>query len=222
MRAAAKTFPPKSDVCGLKLDAGVNNAATAKGARRVGEIIDAASAILSRDGHAGLTLDSVAARVGIRKGNLQYYFPTRSHLLRTVFAQQIEQHTRDWLAAQGTPDTDPVDRLRRLVAFETQMNRDSDFVAQVRERCSLEGRDQGARELTSRWYAWVTEQYGGLIAEIRPDLDDKLCHQLAMIIYAMLVGSTPYFSANGPAPEECIGLERQMEGAILVLVREWR
>jgi AcrR family transcriptional regulator len=130
--------------------------------------------------------------VGIRKGNLQYYFATRSHLLQAVLAHQIERHKEHWLGVHDRPARDAEERLNRLVAFELAMNRDEKFVAQVRERWSLVERDDGARRLANEWYVWVTGRYARLIGEIRADLAKPVCRRRAIITYAVLVGAAPF------------------------------
>ncbi len=197
------------------------NGATAKGAARVEEILKTATDVLVRNGHAGLTLESVARLVGIKKGNLQYYFPTRSLLLQAVFARQIEEHQRAWLSARSGADLRSIEQLKRLIAFEIEMNRDEVFVLQMRERWSLENQDNSTRILTNRWYAWVTNQYASLIGEIRTDLDEAQAHHLAMMVYSMLIGSVPYYDPQGPMPKRARNLGREMEKAILQLVRNF-
>ncbi len=217
-RNALKSTRPDSSAILPDLGVHTAGATTVKGVRRVGEILKAALDTLSRHGHSGLTLEAVAHKVGIQKGNLQYYFPTRADLLRAVFAEQITSHAKDWLAARGGPNTDPRERLRNLVAFELAMNRDENFVAQIRERWSFEARDREARRLTNIWYDWVSTRYADLIGEIRPDLDTETRHHLAMAVYSMVVGATPFFGEMPPAAEWSGGFGKALEEAVMRLV----
>ena len=177
------------------------NTLTAKGSQRAEDILSTALQILAQEGQAGLTLEGVAKRVGIRKGNLQYYYPTRADLLRAALAAQIERHKQDWLAVHDRPAKHARDRLCKMVDFELATNRDQSFIAQVREKWSLAERDEGARRLANDWNVWVSDRYAAIISEVRPELDKATCRQTAMMVYALLVGSTPFYAEGwGPCP----------------------
>jgi AcrR family transcriptional regulator len=64
-----------------------------KGQERSEAILDAAERLLVEEGHAALSLRGVAQRVGIRLGNLQYYFATREELVRALLARVLERAT---------------------------------------------------------------------------------------------------------------------------------
>ena len=54
-------------------------------------ILDAAVALLRRDGHKRLTGPKVAAAAGIPQGHLTYYFPKRADLLLSVARRTVEK-----------------------------------------------------------------------------------------------------------------------------------
>lgn len=53
-------------------------------------ILDAGLTILREEGLSGFTQPKVAARAGLRQGNLTYYFPTRTDLLAAVARVAID------------------------------------------------------------------------------------------------------------------------------------
>ncbi|AXV80764.1 TetR/AcrR family transcriptional regulator [Ralstonia solanacearum] len=66
--------------------------------------IQAALAILSRDGPGQLTFDAIARESGISKGGLMHQFPNKGAVLKALLEHQIEhfeQFTRGYLAAIG-------------------------------------------------------------------------------------------------------------------------
>lgn len=186
-------------------------AATRKGTRRVVEILQAALEHIADSGYQSLSLERIADRVGISKGNLQYYFPTRSNLLQAAFAEQIERHKKQWSTVIGLPASGADARLRRLIAFELEANLDRTFVALVLERWALAERDPALRALTKSWHSWVVGQYAQLIAELRPDLEKRALQQLATLAYSMLVGLAPY------SPHS-MGLGQRATDAILAAI----
>lgn len=185
---------------------------TRKGSRRAVEILQAALEHIANAGYQSLSLERVAGRVGISKGNLQYYFPTRSSLLQAAFAEQIERHKAQWSAVIGRPAPNAAERMRHLIAFELNANSDRTFVALVLERWALAERDKALRTLTKGWHDWVVGQYGRLIADMRPDLDRRVHRQIGTMAYSMLVGLAPY-SPCSP------GLEDRVAETILDMIK---
>jgi AcrR family transcriptional regulator len=57
---------------------------------RRGAILEAGLAVLREEGLAGFTQPNVAARAGLRQGNLTYYFATRTDLLAAVARVAID------------------------------------------------------------------------------------------------------------------------------------
>lgn len=193
-------------------------AATPKGSARALAILEETLAVIAEQGHRALTLDEVAGRVGIARGNLQYYFPTRDDLLRAAFAEQIARHKCAWRAVAEAPAPDARTRLERLIAFEIAANRNSSLVAQVRERWSLARDDAAMLRLGNDWYRWVTVRYARIVAELRPDIDARSCRQVAMTLYAMLVGAAPYHCDGGALPEFAAGLDERLTAAAFGIV----
>jgi AcrR family transcriptional regulator len=80
---------------------------TARRALAEREILDAAWAVMAREGVAALSVREVARTVGLRQQSLTYYFPTKQDLLDALFADGFVdlQHTFDQLP----PARDPVE-----------------------------------------------------------------------------------------------------------------
>jgi len=72
--------------------------------------IDAAFAILAREGVGGLTFDSLSRESGISKGGLLHQFGTKHGVLSALLEHQrihFDQVARDYLAKDGTSLTEP-------------------------------------------------------------------------------------------------------------------
>lgn len=54
-------------------------------------ILDAAIAMIDRDGLASLTFDSVAANAGLARGGVLHYFPSRRALIEGIDARLVER-----------------------------------------------------------------------------------------------------------------------------------
>ncbi len=76
-------------------------------------ILDAALDIFSRHGFRGSTVDEIAARAGMSKANLLYYYRRKQDLYEAV----LERTLTEWLQPLEALDVegDPVEELRRYI-----------------------------------------------------------------------------------------------------------
>src|SRR4051794_839610 len=88
-----------------------------KGEREAARILDAATAVLARDGMAGATLGRVATEAGVDKKMLVYYFSGRERLLAEV-VRRVGQRLAENMEAAVAEFSEPgamadvgVDRL---------------------------------------------------------------------------------------------------------------
>lgn len=76
-----------------------------KGRRRRQQIIDVSKDVLVSRGYDGLVLREIAKKIGIKHGNLQYYFPTKDDLLIAIFDQELKKFTDSLKAAVAATST---------------------------------------------------------------------------------------------------------------------
>ena len=63
-----------------------------KGVETHSAIMTAVREIYVAEGYAGLSLGKVAERCGVNKGNIAYYFPTKSELLRAMLLRELARY----------------------------------------------------------------------------------------------------------------------------------
>jgi AcrR family transcriptional regulator len=83
---------------------------TARSERTRKLVMDAALAILVRDGPARLTLDAIAREAGISKGGLMHQFRTKSSVIKALLEKQIEyfeQFSQAYIAEHGATSAEP-------------------------------------------------------------------------------------------------------------------
>ena len=102
-------------------------------------LLDAAGAVIRRDGPQALTLDAVAAQAGVSKGGLLYHFKSKRELLDGLVDRWMDDFQRDIDAAPGATfagryvrasdgaHAEEVGMLAALVA-------DPEVLAEVRDR----------------------------------------------------------------------------------------
>jgi AcrR family transcriptional regulator len=64
-------------------------------------LLDAAAAVVRRDGAQALTLDAVAAEAGVSKGGLLYHFGSKRELLDAMLEGWLDEFEREIAAAGG-------------------------------------------------------------------------------------------------------------------------
>ena len=72
--------------------------------------IQAALAIIARDGPGQLTFDAIARESGISKGGLMHQFPSKGALMKGLLEHQVEyfgKFSSDYLAAAGASKAEP-------------------------------------------------------------------------------------------------------------------
>jgi TetR/AcrR family transcriptional regulator len=84
-------------------------------------ILEAAEAVFAEQGFSGATTAAIAARAGVPKANLHYYFSTKAALYRAV----IERVLTAWLAAASSFDEsdDPNEAISRYIGAKMDLAR---------------------------------------------------------------------------------------------------
>ncbi|MGD9538862.1 MAG: TetR/AcrR family transcriptional regulator [Alphaproteobacteria bacterium] len=106
-----------------------NNAKHAIRAENVAKILAAAEAVFATRGFSGATTAEIAARAGLPKPNLHYYFRTKQALYRAVLDDILSL----WLdaAASIVPEAEPAQALRRYVEAKLAYSRTRPFASKV-------------------------------------------------------------------------------------------
>ncbi|RIY03812.1 TetR family transcriptional regulator [Aureimonas flava] len=83
-------------------------------------ILDAALDVFSRHGFRGSTVDDIAAKAGLSKANLLYYYRRKQDLYEAV----LERTLKEWLQPLEAmaADGDPVEELRRYINAKLVMS----------------------------------------------------------------------------------------------------
>lgn len=124
-------------------------------------LLDAAEAVIAREGAAGLTIDAVAKEMGITKGGVQYCFGTKDALIDAIFERWGKAYDSLFEAVAGKQPT-PLTRVRAH-AEATQRSDElssSKAAALIQTPEHLEGSNQWYR---SRLKAWTCPHPRGAV-----------------------------------------------------------
>jgi len=92
-------------------------------------ILDAAEAVVSKDGASRLTLDAVAASAGVSKGGLLYSFPTKEALLEAMIERLCARFEQASAAAQEQMSRDSAAALKAYFSATLDRKPGQDRVA---------------------------------------------------------------------------------------------
>jgi AcrR family transcriptional regulator len=81
----------------------------------LGALLDAAEAVVARQGIANLTLEAVAAEAGISKGGLLHHFRTKDRLIEALVARAAENWRACWMGSYEKASEGPGRMTRALL-----------------------------------------------------------------------------------------------------------
>lgn len=116
-------------------------------------ILAAAEAVFGERGFEGATTAEIAARAGLPKANLHYYFATKAALYRRVLEGVLDA----WLAAANTFDSDaaPAEALGRYIDAKMDLARDRPHGSRIFAREILRGAPEIQDFLETKLRQWV-------------------------------------------------------------------
>jgi AcrR family transcriptional regulator len=159
-----------------------------KGRRSVDDILDAATALLAEEGYAALSTRKVAARAGMRPGNLQYYFPAKRDMVRALLERYLERSLDRLAARVGAGEQTPEARLRRAIeGILSQQDLALDCTL-FREIWALASHDADVARAMSDFYRQYRAHLEEALRSVNPELRRSDCRRLATAVAALLEG----------------------------------
>ena len=136
-------------------------------------IVQTANRLLAEKGFESMTVDEVAATVGIAKASLYKHFPSKEDLAAAAMVR-VMQRTLDFLAAVPAEDK-PVDKLRAVVRWAMQMQLAGEMPSLPHQNSSLRAALMNNRGYLDRLVT-ISDQLGGWIQAAQADgsLNPKL------------------------------------------------
>lgn len=190
-------------------------AVQAKGQRRVDEILDAATAVLVEEGYAQLTTRKIAARVGIRLSNVQYYFSTKQALLQALVERSIEQYYEVLRTKAARGSKSPKTQLLYSIDYVLRSHAKPEIAILFKELWALAAHDKDAARVMDSFYAKWCEMATELVMELNPDISRRKAERRAILIIGLVDGHV-LFTGAGSTPSPALrGIDKEMKDAAL-------
>ncbi|WP_460448405.1 TetR family transcriptional regulator C-terminal domain-containing protein [Alsobacter sp. SYSU BS001988] len=123
-------------------------------------ILEAGESVFAELGFKGATTGAIAARAGLPKANVHYYFPSKDDLYRAVMARVLHR----WLAAASSLDDsdDPEDALTRYITAKMELSRSMPLGSRIFASEIMRGAPAIADHLEGTLAHWV-ESRGAIV-----------------------------------------------------------
>lgn len=115
-------------------------------------VLDAAEAVVQKNGPTGLTLDAVAREAAVTKGGIQSVFGTKEGLLHAML-ERWEQGVEDAIRHHTDPDEGGAARIRAHIRATINTSESEKARTAALLSALVHSKDQQAE--TRRWYASV-------------------------------------------------------------------
>ena len=163
--------------------------ATDKGRARAADILAAARAVLAAEGYAGLSMRSVANRLGLALSTVQHYYPSRDALVEAVLSSVMDtyQGVIDQTMAEMA-SAPPAERFVAVMMRILDDMRGTDVRALLGEVHALAGRSPMAERVQATMQRRARRTVYGLIKGMNPTVSDEEYQHRAGLVVSLLDG----------------------------------
>jgi len=174
----------------------VRKSAVSDGSSNSRRVLQAAKQVFIRDGAAVFSARRVAKEVGLSLRSVQHYYPTTELLLAAVVDLVVEEFESAFEALSQKLPFSAEARFLGVVEILLAANWHQDTRRVFYGLYELSCYRSFAAKLMDRMYTRHAHYLAVLVGAARPNLSEKRCRELAIVIAAMLDG-TMIFTAPG-------------------------
>ncbi|GAB3630043.1 TetR family transcriptional regulator [Pandoraea terrae] len=185
---------------------------------RLTQIILAARQTFQEDGYAGFATRSVAARVGITLGNLQYYFRTKEELLRAALQTHIGQIVSDYTAIARQSGVSAARRCSVLLERIFHDINETDLPKFLFEVRAFAQHEPYAAELVDDMYAEYRGTFAKLLSELHPTLTNEQSLARASVLVAQTSGLMIFAYYGGDSDKDYAEFVRMTGRSVKMIV----
>jgi AcrR family transcriptional regulator len=192
-------------------------AVQAKGRQRVDEILDAAAGILVEEGYAELSTRKIAARVGIRLSNVQYYFPSKQDLLQALVERSIKDYYDTLQARIAKGSKSPKAQLLYSIDYVLASHARPDVGTLFKELWALAAHDADAARVMDAFYERWRSMAADTVQQLNPKLTRRRAERRAVLIIGMVDGHVLLTGKDSAEPAALKNIAKDMRDAALAI-----
>ena len=181
--APAKAAPPRPGVY-------------VRGAETVELILEAALAVLIDEGAGAFTLRRIAARCGMKVGNLSYHFARKELLIQLLLDDLLEYYEGVLDQTVRQPGLSPEDQLRMMIEIVLDDIGSKRTTHLFTELWALANHDSFVADRVAAFYRHAHANIAAAVAPLNPALSAQDVDVVARFISASLEGTT-IFAGHG-------------------------
>ncbi len=191
-----------------------------KGQSRVSSIITAAENILIEEGYHNFSLRKVAAAAGIKLGNLQYYFPTKDELVKTMLNQVIEVYLENFEMLRASAGENPKEQFRIILKHIINDLNSKKTTVFFPEIWSLSNHEEHVTQYMDAMYGRYRAILEEIITLINPSLSTDQVKRVALFISASMEGHTIFIGHKKPWQKETDNIVDMATQSFLWLIEQ--
>lgn len=182
-------------------------------------ILRTALTILIEEGYRAMSMRRVATACGMKFGNLTYHYRSREDLVRELMEAVIRSYEVEFVEIVHMPGVPAEERLRRvcnLILDDIRSKKTTNFFPEL---WALSNHDAFVLERIQELYVRARSPLVEIIAEMRPDLDEKYREIVALFISGSMEGMTIFAGHAKPFEKRMPQIERIAAHSFVTLVK---
>lgn len=182
-------------------------------------ILRTALSILIEEGYRAMSMRRVATACGMKFGNLTYHYRSREDLVRELMEAVIRSYEVEFVEIVHMPGVPAEERLRRvcnLILDDIRSKKTTNFFPEL---WALSNHDPFVLERIQELYVRARAPLVEIIAEMRPDLDEKYREIVALFISGSMEGMTIFAGHEKPFEARMPQIERIAAHSFVTLVK---
>lgn len=173
-----------------------------RGTETVELILDAALAVLIDEGAGAFTLRRIAARCGMKVGNLSYHFARKELLIQLLLDDLLDYYERVLDETVRQPGLSPEDQLRIMIEVVLDDIGSKRTTHLFTELWALANHDSFVADRVAAFYRHAHANIAAAVAPLNPALSASDVDLVARFISASLEGTTIFAGHGKPwAPQ---------------------
>lgn len=170
----------------------------ARGSETVDAILKAALDVLIDEGAECFTIRRIAARCGMKVGNVSYHFPRKEMLIQVLLDDLVDSYGAQLEDVVRKPGLTAEERLKLVIILCLDDIGSKRTTHLFIELWALANHNAFVADRVRAFYERVHGVIGDYVAAINPGLSADDVHTVALFISASMEGATPFLGHGKP------------------------